>query len=307
MCGMMNAARSSKTVFNFTLSTGNTIPDKNLGPTRDHTTNSTSGGFLYWDRHLPLTSTDYGTIYTSTVVVENFNLCVKFAYYVKSTAINKNGTTIILFSSYSISRIIWFRSLDDSQGWQTAIAPVNDYLYDKTFSFYVNQTQSVPVSVAFDDIEIDQCTTLTPTTTTTTTMTTTTTTTTKTSTSSTTLTTIISSSSTITRKTSTPVQTTPIKCGTKLNYIVNARSGSHSYEGYGLGSIYNNILINIEAINYININEYDGISTFGAGAKNCCEWMGLAGHAFGDGQGFLGRLHGLLSDNILEMKTINIQ
>ncbi|CAF3648471.1 unnamed protein product [Rotaria sp. Silwood1] len=209
MCGMMNAARSSKTVFNFTLSTGNTIPDKNLGPTRDHTTNSTSGGFLYWDRHLPLTSTDYGTIYTSTVVVENFNLCVKFAYYVKSTAINKNGTTIILFSSYSISRIIWFRSLDDSQGWQTAIAPVNDYLYDKTFSFYVNQTQSVPVSVAFDDIEIDQCTTLTPTTTTTTTMTTTTTTTTKTSTSSTTLTTIISSSSTITRKTSTPVQTTP--------------------------------------------------------------------------------------------------
>ncbi|CAF2557386.1 unnamed protein product [Rotaria sp. Silwood2] len=203
MCGMMSAARSSKTVFNFTLSTGNTIPDKNLGPTRDHTTNSTSGGFLYWDRHQPLTSTDYGTIYTSTVIVENFHLCVKFAYYVKSTAINKNGTTIILFSSHSISQIIWFRSLDDSQGWQTVIAPVYDYLYDKTFSFYVNQTQSVPVSVAFDDIEIDQCTTLTPTTTITTTTTT------KTSTSSTTLTTIISSSSTITRKTSTPVQTTP--------------------------------------------------------------------------------------------------
>jgi hypothetical protein len=35
-----------------------------------------------------------------------------------------------------------------------------------------------------------------------------------------------------------------LKCARKLNYIVNALSGGHSYEGYGLGSIYNNIEIN---------------------------------------------------------------
>jgi FAD/FMN-containing dehydrogenase len=45
-----------------------------------------------------------------------------------------------------------------------------------------------------------------------------------------------------------------VKCATKLDYIVNALSGGHSYEGYGLGSMYNNIIINMEAINYININ-----------------------------------------------------
>ncbi|CAF4971518.1 unnamed protein product [Rotaria sp. Silwood1] len=115
-----------------------------------------------------------------------------------------------------------------------------------------------------------------------------------------------------------------VKCATKLNYIVNTRSGGHSYEGYSLGSTYNNIVINMEAINYIRINQYDGTGIFGAGARigpiyyrtyqynytinaGSCAWMGLAGHALGGGQGFLGRLHGLLSDNILEMKAVNAQ
>ncbi|CAF3819336.1 unnamed protein product [Rotaria sp. Silwood1] len=115
-----------------------------------------------------------------------------------------------------------------------------------------------------------------------------------------------------------------IKCATKLNYIVNARSGGHSYEGYSLGSMYNTIVINMEAINYIHINQHDGTGTFGAGARlgpiyyrtyqynytvnaGRCAWVGLAGHALGGGQGVLNRLHGLLSDNILEMKAVNAQ
>jgi hypothetical protein len=116
-----------------------------------------------------------------------------------------------------------------------------------------------------------------------------------------------------------------VKCATKLDYIVNALSGGHSYEGYGLGSMYNNIIINMEAINYININTNDTTGTFGAGARigpiyyklyqyeqytinaGSCPWVGLAGHALGGGQGFLSRLHGLLSDNILEMKAVNAQ
>ncbi|CAF0835223.1 unnamed protein product [Rotaria sordida] len=96
-----------------------------------------------------------------------------------------------------------------------------------------------------------------------------------------------------------------VKCATKLNYIVNARSGGHSYEGYSLGSMYNNIVINMEAINYIRINQYDGTGTFGAGARigpiyyrtyqynytinaGSCAWMGLAGHALGGGLGIDG-------------------
>ncbi len=116
-----------------------------------------------------------------------------------------------------------------------------------------------------------------------------------------------------------------LKCATKLNYIVNALSGGHSYEGYGLGSAYNNIIINMEAINYININQHDRTGTFGAGARlgpiyyktyqydnytingGSCPWVGLAGHALGGGYGLLARLHGLLSDNILEMKAVNAQ
>jgi hypothetical protein len=116
-----------------------------------------------------------------------------------------------------------------------------------------------------------------------------------------------------------------VKCATKFDYIVNALSGGHSYEGYGLGSMYNNIIINMEAINYININTNDTTGTFGAGARigpiyyklyqyeqytinaGSCPWVGLAGHALGGGQGFLSRLHGLLSDNILEMKAVNAQ
>jgi len=116
-----------------------------------------------------------------------------------------------------------------------------------------------------------------------------------------------------------------VKCATKFDYIVNALSGGDSYEAYGLGSVYNNIIINMEAINDIDINTNEGTGTFGAGARigpiyyklyqydqytinaGVCPWVGLAGHALGGGYGFLARLHGLLSDNILEMKAVNAQ
>lgn len=113
-------------------------------------------------------------------------------------------------------------------------------------------------------------------------------------------------------------------CATRLNYVVNALSGGHSYESYGLGSMYNNIIINMEAINYININQYEGTGIFGAGAKlgpiyyttyqynytingGSCAWVGLAGQALGGGYGYLSRLYGLLSDNVLEMKAVNAE
>ena len=115
-----------------------------------------------------------------------------------------------------------------------------------------------------------------------------------------------------------------VRCATKLNYVVNARGGGHSYESYGLGSTYNNIIINMEAINYIHINQHDGTGTFGAGAKlgpiyyttyqsnytingGSCAWVGLAGQVLGGGIGYLSRLYGLLSDNVVGMKAVNAQ
>jgi FAD/FMN-containing dehydrogenase len=58
-----------------------------------------------------------------------------------------------------------------------------------------------------------------------------------------------------------------VKCATKLDYTVNALSEGQSYEAYGLGSMHNNIIINMEAINYININPNNGTRRFGAGAR----------------------------------------
>ena len=116
-----------------------------------------------------------------------------------------------------------------------------------------------------------------------------------------------------------------VKCAVNLNYTVNALGGGHSYEGYGLGSTHNNIIINMERINYTNINENDRTSRFGAGARfgpiyyttyqydnltingGSCVWVGLAGLALGGGKGFLGRVYGLLSDDVLEMKAVNAQ
>ena len=71
---------------------------------------------------------------------------------------------------------LWYLSLNDSQGWQTVIVPALNFACLETFYFNVNQRELIPVSVAFDDIEIDQCSSLIPTTTTTSTSTSTTTT-----------------------------------------------------------------------------------------------------------------------------------
>jgi hypothetical protein len=177
MCEMRNVATSSKTASNFTLLAGDAVPNKNLGPTRDHTSNSTAGGFLYWNRQFPFTSADSGSVFTSTRMVPNFDMCVTFAYYVKSAALNKSGTTLTLSASGCMTYVLWSQSLDDSQGWQTATVRAIDYLCESTYYFAVHQTQSVSASVAFDDIEIDQCSARVPTTTTTTKTTKTTTTT----------------------------------------------------------------------------------------------------------------------------------
>ncbi|CAF1145427.1 unnamed protein product [Adineta ricciae] len=116
-----------------------------------------------------------------------------------------------------------------------------------------------------------------------------------------------------------------VKCATKLNYVVNALSGGHSYEGYSLGSVPNNIIINFGKLNHIHVNVHDKIVKIGPGARlgpiyyklyqnekhtipgGSCPWVGIGGLTLGGGYGLLARLHGLLVDQVVEMKVVNAQ
>lgn len=211
MCLMSNGNRITPVNYNFSVFTGYTVPNQDLGPLRDHTNDSMSGGFLYWNRTLPFTVGDYGLIQHSRPVEANGAMCLHFAFFVNSSISNQNATTIGVGVSGCIGASLWSQSLDDSQGWQVVTIPVPKNPCRQTFSLSVGQSQTVPVSVAFDDIEVVQCTTLPPNTTTTSTTTTTTTTTVSTDTTSTTTTTTMittsTTSSTITITTTTTVTT----------------------------------------------------------------------------------------------------
>jgi hypothetical protein len=237
MCDMDNGDSFTEPTYNFTVFTGDTVPNEDLGPTRDHTSNSTSGGFLYWNRQLPFTARDFGEVHPSTTIVQNLGMCVQFAYYVKSLAVNKNGTTLSISAGGCYATRLWYQSLDDSQGWQVVIVPVAEFACAETFYFAVNQREPIPVSVAFDDIEIDQCSSFLPTTTSTLTSSTTTTTTTATTRIITT-----SSSSTI-LSTSTQILTTTstvpiISTSTPLTTPLNNAHRLLSLNGYSLIIIY---------------------------------------------------------------------
>ncbi|CAF1313350.1 unnamed protein product, partial [Rotaria sordida] len=209
MCDMENGDRFTTPKFNFTLMTGDTIPNRNLGPTRDHTSNSSSGGFLYWNRQLPFIPGDNGMITTSKSIEQNTGMCIRFAYYVKSLAVNKNATNLMLSTGGCYGATRWYVSMDDSQGWQVVKVPVLQFACAETFYFSVSQDEPIEVSVAFDDIEIAQCSSFNPSTTTTTATTTSTTQSTSTTTVPTTTTTSTTqSTSTTTVSTTTTTSTT---------------------------------------------------------------------------------------------------
>jgi hypothetical protein len=157
MCDMENGDNAYPSAFNFTVLTGDSVPNRNLGPTRDHTSNSTSGAFLYWNRELPFVPWDNGTVHPLKTIEENVGLCVRFAYYVKSLGVNKNGTILTLKLDGCYKASLWVRILDDSQGWQVATVNVGNFVCPVTFYFFVQQSDPVTVSVAFDDVDIRQC------------------------------------------------------------------------------------------------------------------------------------------------------
>lgn len=211
MCIMQNNDdQRFETTYNFTVHTGHTVPNKILGPTRDHTNNSESGGFIYLNQQLPYISGAKGIAYSIKPMQSNVGMCIQFGYYVKSSIDNQNGTSLSILTGGCLGAQLWSISLDDSHGWQVVTIPAREYTCMITYYFWAIQRPLVPVSVAFDDIRIYQCNSLPPTTTTMISTSTTTTTTTTISTSTSTITTTDTEIITTSSSTSTIESTTTI-------------------------------------------------------------------------------------------------
>ena len=164
-----HADPASAPSYNFSVYSGETVPKPQLGPTRDHTTNTTGGAFLYWNQQLPFVPAATGWIDLVRLIEQTSGTCLQFAYYAKSSLVNKNATTLNLFASDSATQALWTQSLDDSEGWQLVTLAFPQIIIQRTFYFTVKQGILTDVSVAFDDIAIEQCPFLPFTTTTTTT------------------------------------------------------------------------------------------------------------------------------------------
>jgi hypothetical protein len=218
MCDMVNGNQFFTPTFNFSVTTGENVPNPELGPTRDHTSNSSSGDFLYWQRELPFVPRDAGQISSSKRIEQNLGMCIRFAYFVNSSAMNKNGTTLTLSAGGCYGANLWMRSMDRSEDWQVVTVPVRAFACAETFYFGVTQQEPVPVSVAFDDIDIAQCSSFDPPTTTTSTTTTTVTTTTSSTSTSTSTTTIVTTST----STSTSVTSTTTTASTTTSQTSNS-------------------------------------------------------------------------------------
>ncbi|CAG8746899.1 2381_t:CDS:2, partial [Cetraspora pellucida] len=112
-----------------------------------------------------------------------------------------------------------------------------------------------------------------------------------------------------------------IKCAAKLHFPIVARSGGHSYEGYGIGDKDCYLVVDLVTLNkttiditsqtavigtgnvleslYYNVNQH--IFAFPAGT---CPYVGVGGLMLGGGMGYLNRKFGLSSDNILDAQIV---
>jgi hypothetical protein len=199
MCGMQNGDAISLRLpsNNFSVESPNTIPNRDLlGPPFDHTTNSPNGSFLYWATALPYKPSSNGRVRT-LVMQQNMGTCIRFAYYVKSTAQPpSNSTWLAVMTGGCYEEPLWSMGMDDSHGWQIVTIPVLNFVCGETFYIDVSQQTPTAVAVALDDVQVDQCKAFDSTTTTTSTSTTSPTTSTSTITTSTSVTSPTTSTST---------------------------------------------------------------------------------------------------------------
>ncbi|CAG8768845.1 5768_t:CDS:2, partial [Gigaspora margarita] len=112
-----------------------------------------------------------------------------------------------------------------------------------------------------------------------------------------------------------------IKCAIKLTYPIVARSGGHSFEGYGLGDKDCYLIVDLVNLNKITIDITAQTAVVGTGnlidkfyyevnqlgfafPAGSCPYVGVGGLIMGGGLGFLNRKFGLSSDNILDAQIV---
>ncbi|RIB23291.1 hypothetical protein C2G38_1911194, partial [Gigaspora rosea] len=118
-----------------------------------------------------------------------------------------------------------------------------------------------------------------------------------------------------------------IKCAIKLKYPIVARSGGHSFEGYGLGDKDCYLVIDLVNLNKITINITSQTAVIGTGnvidqlyykvnqlgfafPAGTCPYVGVGGLIMGGvsiiwkGLGYLNRKFELSSDNILDAQIV---
>ncbi|RIB00719.1 hypothetical protein C2G38_2301065, partial [Gigaspora rosea] len=112
-----------------------------------------------------------------------------------------------------------------------------------------------------------------------------------------------------------------IKCAIILKYPIVARSGGHSFEGYGLGDKDCYLVVDLVNLNKITIDITSQTAVIGTGnlidtfyyevnqlgfafPSGDCTGIGVGGIIMGGGIGCLNRKFGLSSDNILDAKIV---
>ncbi|KAF0376321.1 FAD-binding domain-containing protein [Gigaspora margarita] len=112
-----------------------------------------------------------------------------------------------------------------------------------------------------------------------------------------------------------------IKCAAKLKYPIVARSGGHSYEGFGIGDKDCYLVVDLANLNQINIDVNSQTAVVGPGNRlepiynktsehvfafpaGTCPYVGVGGLITGGGFGYLNRKFGMSSDNILDAQIV---
>ncbi|EPT01476.1 hypothetical protein FOMPIDRAFT_90150 [Fomitopsis schrenkii] len=113
-----------------------------------------------------------------------------------------------------------------------------------------------------------------------------------------------------------------VEAAALLGIAVNARSGGHSYAGYGLGGVNGHLVIDLSKIKEIKVDQNTGTAVVGAGNRlgdiaialfdqggraiphGTCPLVGIGGHASFGGFGVTSRSWGLTLDNVVAATVV---
>jgi hypothetical protein len=144
-------------LYNFTIVTGETVLNKELAPSIDHTYNSSFGHFFYWYRPSNAAHTSMDGLVSIPTFEQRDHMCLNFAYYIKSSQSINNESFLGVHIKGCYQTTLWVVRTDDTDGWKTDQVQLLDLTCNVTIWFDVWPSISSAVSVALDDLLIDIC------------------------------------------------------------------------------------------------------------------------------------------------------